>query len=433
MERFEVMKHLSALTIVISCVFASLSFAAGKDQPVFGPKKYEVVARYGRENIYSEAFNAADGVHMIQIQNGEKWSEHPDFIEFSVNGEELLQNARYDHAFILCLVKLQKVNSFELKLKDYKPTGFRRPPATPRFVFISVLPAPAGMNALRGAFGGVSRRLAMDYLASILKIKSAESRTLAQSAGSMQNERSVRVDSIKKLAGIKDKTAPDFMTRLFSDVIDEAEVRAEAGIGLAMLGDAGHIPLLMKALMDPEEPLRIGAARALSHYSENDTREPLQRLLTTIDPIRTAALIRAIVNAGWKPVGVIITLSDSEDAQTASTAISLLGEIGGRTAVDHLVKLFNAPGRRDIGGIISALGNTKDPKALGQLIAASKDPARRAGREADLGDALAEFGDRSAAEVIEEMALTSTDHLTRLRLSDAYRKLTGRHMHEAVK
>lgn len=417
----------------MSILSASPSFAAGKDQPLFGPKKYEVIARYGKDNKYSEAFNAVAGVYIIQIQNGERWSEHPDFMEFSVNNEKMLQNARYDHPYILCLVKLQKENAFELNLKDYKPTGFRRPPATPRFVFISIQPAPSELKAFRGAFGGTSRDITLDYLSSINRIRSLEARSLAISAASMQNERNVRVDAMIKLAGMKDKTALDFIMRLFGDSIDRPEVRAEAGIGLALFGDVRHIPSFIKALLDPEEPMRTGAAKALSHYSEEETRGPLRNLLTTLDPFRRPALIRAFVNAGWKPVQVIIELSDSQDAQTADTAINILGEIGGGPAVDHLLKLFNDPERRGLRGIISALGKTKDKKAFEQLMAASRDAVKRAGMEAELGEALAEFGDLNAADVIEEMALTSSDYLTRIRLGEAYKKLTGRGLHEEKK
>jgi HEAT repeat protein len=149
-------------------------------------------------------------------------------------------------------------------------------------------------------------------------------------------------------------------------------------------------------------------------------------MLERLDIMRRDAVIKAIISTGWKPVGTFMALAESTDPHVSRTAISLLGNTGDARATELLLKLFEQPAARDLKVIITALGETKDSRAAERLVRMANDPARRAGKEAELGEALASLGDRKNAGIIVEMMKKSDSRQTHLRLQQAYRKLTGK-------
>ena len=420
------MRNLFIVVAVFCMVAGNMSIAGAADQTVFGPTKYDVKERYGKPNQYTATFAASEGLYLIKLQNGDKIPERSDWIEVVVNGEKVLKEDKYGYRFLGGFLNLRKDNQIEIVLKDDKPSGFRRPVLPPRFVTLTVSPAPPALKKMRGIFGLNAWEDLPKFSEVVLKIKNTEGQTLAMSAASFQNDTSARADAMRRLSDLKDSTAQDYLLGVYRDVSCVQDVRGEAALALGILGDKAVIPVLMPGILDPEEKVSIGSARALSFFKEEDTQELLLKTLERLDFMRKDAAINAIVNAGWKPVGTILKLAETGDPHVTSTATKLLGSVQDPRATDLLLKLLAEPGARDQGEIISALGSTKDQRAIEPLMKIANDPERRKGKQAELGEALANLGDQRAAEPIADMIKKADSRTSWERLRASYKKLTGK-------
>ncbi len=420
------MKILRMMAAILAMVAGAVPFAGAAEQAIFGPQKYDVKERHGKVNRYTGTFMAGEALYLIKIQNGDKLPERSDWIEFTLNGEKLLRDEKYGYRYIAGFVNMKKENTFEIVLKDDKPSGFRRPALPPRFVTLTVQPIAPALNKMHGMFGLNTWDGLAKYSETILKIKNADALSLALSASGLQNDVPARSDALRKLSDLKEQSAQDYLLITYGDVNCVPDVRGEAALALGVLGDKAVIPALIPGVLDPEEKVSIGSARALSFYREEDTQESLVKMLERLDFMRKDAAIRAIVSAGWKPVGTILKLAESTDRQVANTATRLLGGMQDPRATDLLLKLLNEPGTRDQSVIISALGDTKDPRAVEPLLKIANDHELRKGKQAELGEALANLGDQRAAEPIADMIKKADTRMSWDRLRVAYKKLTGK-------
>jgi HEAT repeat protein len=417
------MRRMFAL-LLLFCFCPIVASAATPEKTLFGPARYDVKERYGKDNVYAERFTAPEGVALIRLQNGSRIPERSDFIQFKLNGVTLLQADKYDYSFLACVVHLQKENSVEIVLRDALPSGFRRPPLPPRFVIMTVLPYNGKLPF--GVYGINTPEDLKDIAGMAGRITSAESASFALSSLDLTKSVETRAEAMRRLSDRKDASAQPFISALYNDVQASPEIRGEAALALGLLGDRSSIPSFLTGLLDAEEKIRLGSARALSFFSEEDTRQGLTQMLERLDTMRRDAVIRAIVSSGWKPVGTLLTLAESKDPHVSRTAIDLLGNTGDPRALPLLLKLLNEPGPRDVKAIITALGETRDDRATEALVGVARDPARRAGKEAELGEALAKLGDQKSADVIAEMIRKTESRQTRTRLEHAYAKLTGK-------
>lgn len=403
--------------------FSSSLIAVAAEKTIFGPVRYHVQERYGKDNVYKDDFSATEGVFVIKIENAKVNFERPERMEFKLNGVVLIRDGNYDYPFMACVMRLQKKNSFELVLKDAKPSGFKRPPLPPRFVTISVLPFAERLPG--GAYGVNSWESLRDIADLLLKIKNRDSASLALTALNLANDTATRAEAVRKLAGRGDTSTQSVIEALYHDVRVDPEIRGEAAIALGVLRAKSSIRLLINGMLDPDEKARLGCARGLSLYTEEDTREPLTEMLLRLDVTRRDAVIYSMADAGWKPLGALMTLAESSDPYVSSTAVSILGSSREPRATQLLLKLLEQPGRQDIKQITAALAETRDQRAIEGLEAVAKDPVKRTGKEAELGEAFANLGDRKWADLIAEMLRASRVPITQFRLKEAYRKLTG--------
>jgi len=415
-------KSFVALCLFGMFVLAGTALAA--DQPIFGPVKYEVKERFGKDNRYTATVKTAEGLYLIKLQNGEKPAERSDYIEFSVNGEQLLKNDKYDYLFIAGFVQLHKENTFELNIKDEVPTGFKRPTPTPKNVTITIMPAPVKLGKV--LLGLNSWSFLNDITGSLLKIKDPSVASLAVQVASLQTEVSKRTEGMKQLAERKDEDVKEFFGQFYNDISEKSEVRGEAAIGLGLLGDKKYVPALMLGVLDSEELVRKGSALALSYYKEEDTKDEITKLLMRLDFIRRDAVVRSIVSAGWRPVGTLLGMVDDKDVGVEDMAVELLGGSKDPRVGDLLLKLLKDPGKRNINLIITALGECKETRAVEIFHQMAKDPAQRRKKEAVLGHALARIGDPRSVEVIVGMINRAERRSVRDELMDAYKKLTGK-------
>jgi len=412
------------LLCLLLCSLFFTTAAASAEQPLFGPTKYEVIERYGKMNRYQAAFTVKEGLYLIKLQNGDQPRERPDILGFSVNGETLLREGAYGHDFFACVVALRKENTFELVIKDVRPTGFKRPIPTPRNVFVTVL--PLSLKLSRGVFGLHAWEDLSAYADMVQKIKSPGSATLAVAAANQSNDTAVRTEAIRTLSDRKDPAALDLFLYLYRDYSDKPDVRGEAALALGGLGDKRLVPALMKGLLDPEEKIRMGSARALSFYKEEDTKEPLVSALASMDSMRRIPIVSTLASVGWRPVGTLMELAGSSDPGVADLGIELLTGSSDTRVVDYLLTSLESVGQRDVRLIISALGASKDKRAIGPLSLLAENPVRRRGAEGEIGAALAALGDPKSADLIVAMIKQAGSRETYMKLIDAYKVLTGK-------
>jgi hypothetical protein len=358
------MNALRIVVAVLGMMAGGISLSAAADQAVFGPVTYDVKERHGKVNRYTGTFTASEGLYLIKLQNGEKLQERSEYIELVVNGDKVLKEDKYAYRFIGGFVNLSKDSKIEIALRDDQPAGFRRPALPPRFVTLTVTPAPAAQSKIRGFFGLNSWEDLTKYAGAFLKIANAEAQSLAMTAASLQNDTAVRAEAMRKLSDLKDSSSQEYLLGVYTDMNCVQDVRGEAALALGVLGDKASVPVLMPGILAPEDKVRTGSARALSFYKEEDTQEQLLKTLERLDSMRKDAVIKSIVNAGWKPVGAILKLAESSDQHVAGTATKLLGGMQDPRATDLLLKFLTDPGPRDQNVIISALGSTKDPRAV---------------------------------------------------------------------
>ncbi|HWR71979.1 MAG TPA: HEAT repeat domain-containing protein, partial [Nitrospirota bacterium] len=371
---------------------------------VFGPKKFEVQERYGKDNIYQETFRTAGGPHMIKVRNWTQRSERPDILEMSMNGTKLFGPDWYEYPLYVCFLSLNRENTIELNLRDQKPSGMRRPFLGEKFVIVSIEPAPVRFP--EGLYGLESWERMKDLQGAIQRVKDGDSRSRAFTALDLRQPAALRIEAVHALGEEKDPRSKDYFLFLYRDRYAVPALRGEAAAALGMLRDAAMVPQLLDGLFQPFEEVREGAARALALYPEQETSRELTRRLERVDPLRKSAIIRSIVKAGWRPIGAIEEMAGSPDPHVAAVAIELLGTMKEQRATDLLLSLLQEQGPQNRNDIIRALGVAGDARAVEPLLALARDPARRKGLEASLGTALAGSGDRRAETAIQEMADT---------------------------
>jgi HEAT repeat protein len=415
----------SRLFLTLYAVLAVLAGSAGAaEQALWGPSKYDVKERYGKENRALETIKAPEGPAVLRVLNGEKLGERSDLLSLSLNGEVLLPERTYDHRYLACFVKLGRENSLDVNVMDFKPSGFKRPPATPKNLVLTLLPTQ--FRDFQVVLGLTAWEGLDEYVAAIQKVKAPAARTLVLAAADLKKEAADRANATRRLADLKEASATEFLLHLYTDANDSPDVRGEAAIALGLLGDKSSIPVLIRGISDPADKIRIGSAHALSFFPEEDTKEALSKLLERMDSIVRGAAVRTIVEAGWRPVSTLIGLAESTDPVVANTGIELLTGTQDPRAVDVLIKYLDAPKGHDSKTVIRALGETKSKKAADALVQHAQDPARRKGHEADIANALIALNDPRAEETIVAMLKKTESSYARGRLMDAYKKLTGR-------
>lgn len=410
--------------ILLIAVVAPAGHAA--EAPVFGPVKYDVNERYGKKNLYTADFSASEALYLIKLQNGDESSSPSDFLALSVNGQPVVLDDRYPFTFIACFIKLKKENTLELLLKDVRPPGFRRPPLVPKSVTITVLPAPAQMRSLRGSFGLQAWEGVQDIIATLQGIKKPAAVGLAMEACSLSLTTAERAEALRKLSDLKEPSAENYLLKVYGSRTAPTELRAEAALAIAVLGNVSQIPLLIQGVVDPNELIRAACARGLSFFPEERTGDELMQVLMRLDKLRRGTVVDTIVQSGWKPFATMRKMADSEDTVVAAIGLDFIGKTKEPRSTDLLLDMLSRKDDEKAKAVIRALGKTGDPRATEALLPLAADPKQRAGKEVELADALADLGDQRAAPLIEKMIKEAQLVPIENRLRGAYRRLTGK-------
>jgi HEAT repeat protein len=416
------MKHLIGYAVIFTICFFS-GDAGATDKPIVGPKKFDVINRDGERNLYTETFQATEGPHLLKIQNGEAPKIGSTFIELKVNDRVVLKDGRYEYPFTFCMVELKNENKLELVLKDAVPLASRPPKPPARVTIISVLPPDLAWPD--GLYGVNAWEQLNTLYSALLKMKDTEALSVAFQVINLKNDLPYRSEAMRRLADRKDAASRDFLSFLLDDRFLSPEIKGEVAATLGALHDKGSIERLTTGLLDEQEKVRIGSARGLSFYPEEETRELLIKTLQSLDPTRWSQTLSAVSDGGLKHVETFIKLAESSDSVIQNIGLLLLGDSRSPLAVEYLMRLLKNPGKYERNAIIKALGATRSPAVLEPLSDMARDASARAGVEMELAKALASLGDQKSAPLIGAMIDAASPGKVRMELRAAYRQLTG--------
>jgi hypothetical protein len=131
------------------------------------------------------------------------------------------------------------------------------------------------------------------------------------------------------------------MASLASDPDDT--VRHAALTVLANHGAKQHVPLLIKALNDPDAGMRVTIAKGLGRLKDPRAIEPLVNLLATgqsdqpyYRPVRESAAAEALVRIGGAAEPAVLALLKEKNVETRVQACNILKQIGTKKSLGPL-------------------------------------------------------------------------------------------------
>ena len=146
---------------------------------------------------------------------------------------------------------------------------------------------------------------------------------------------------------------PELIALMVSLVNDSDDtVRLAAVTVLANHGTKEHVPLLIKALKDPDAGVRASAARGLGRIKDPRAIEPLATLLAAgqgdqpyYRPNRESAAAEALVQIGPAAEPAVLALLKEKNIETRCQACNLLKQIGTRKSLGPLKDLTVNPSK----------------------------------------------------------------------------------------
>ena len=177
----------------------------------------------------------------------------------------------------------------------------------------------------------------------------------------------------------------------------DAEERREAAVDLGR-AERGAIPLLLRALGDPDWRVRKTAVEGLIAFGGDDVTNGLvQRLSAEDNAGARNSAIEALSQIGAAAVGPLLPLLDSEDPDVRKFAVDVLGDIRDVRAVPGLLEKLNDADENVRVAAAESLGKLRDRRAVDALIGclSSRD---QGWLDYAAAEALGEIGDERALQ-----------------------------------
>jgi HEAT repeat protein len=212
-------------------------------------------------------------------------------------------------------------------------------------------------------------------------------------------------------------------------------VRTEAASWLGHVGDASYIPTLLKALKDPYPGVGKAAAAALQkigwrsssagdtadHYVALQDWSELEKMGSSAVPALVQKLAKCVDETVRRSVASTLDRIDAqqtidrrgaaglvqslkhEDPRVRARAASLLGEMGGATAVPALLESLKDPDPKVQNAATRSLGQIKASPAVSALAALLRDEHCERELRSAAARALAQISDATAISTLVDM------------------------------
>jgi HEAT repeat protein len=141
---------------------------------------------------------------------------------------------------------------------------------------------------------------------------------------------------------------------------------------LSFWKETDTVPVLLKALKDPDNKVAKHAAQALSEMKVKEAVKPLIGFLAKSDKT-DPFIINALGSYGQDIVPDIVPLLSVKDKKTRRSAAQVLGVLGSPKATEALIRALNDPDPEVRAAAAQALGRLNDKRALPYLFKAVED------------------------------------------------------------
>jgi HEAT repeat protein len=198
------------------------------------------------------------------------------------------------------------------------------------------------------------------------------------------------VQTASTAGGQEQKAAQDALYRLRGTDVDEAiaeklsGAEAKAKIELVRSCDQRNItasaPLLIKAVKDTNEPVRIEAIKALRNLADESNLQELIELQMAESGTERAELEKTVISvarqipSGKNPAGKILAaLPSAKDIDTRCSLLSVLGKIGDPAAIPVLRKAISDKEDKIQDAAVRSLSDWPTPLPAADLLKVAKD------------------------------------------------------------
>ncbi|QUI34425.1 HEAT repeat domain-containing protein [Streptomyces alfalfae] len=210
-------------------------------------------------------------------------------------------------------------------------------------------------------------------------LECADAAPLLLDALGPENYRDVRAAAADALGDLRHEPAVARLSSLAGDDEEPGTLRARAVHALGRIGAPESLPVLLTAVHDPSEPVRVQAAQGLGRFPVREASAALGKVAST-DASRDVArcAVRALGRMGAPAVPVLAALAGQFRRDVGEELVTALAECPGAEAVAGLAALATSPEAADVRlSAIRALADRRSPDCaapLASLLTADHTP-----------------------------------------------------------
>lgn len=158
------------------------------------------------------------------------------------------------------------------------------------------------------------------------------------------------------------KEAVSAAKKLMKDA-DKPNVRSAALQIITSQEGKKAIPVVIKALSDPDRGYRVNALRLAQPFADNDLYEELNKILASKNETEVKADIINWYGANHveSQIDAILPSFKSSNAEVAQAAVAAAGRIGGEKALNELVALLNGPLAKEASAALLSFNGKVNP------------------------------------------------------------------------
>ncbi|WP_447040600.1 HEAT repeat domain-containing protein [Streptomyces sp. DSM 118878] len=200
-------------------------------------------------------------------------------------------------------------------------------------------------------------------------LECADAAPLLLAALGAENPKDVRTAAADALGDLRHEPASARLSSLVGDDEEPGTLRARAVHALGLIGARESLPVLLTAVHDPSEPVRVQAAQGLGRFPGREAAAALGEAASTDasgDVARSA--VRALGRMGTPAVPVLAALAGRFRRDVGEELVTALAECAGTEAVAGLAVLTTSPEAADVHlAAVGALADRHSPDCVAPL------------------------------------------------------------------